>query len=309
MTTCSQRTHKFRLLYIIVAASMGLSAGSVWAFPVDDAFPLRGQEWRGFSQHPRAGVPDSRYPSLNPGITDAVNEPHPFPDYLEKFIRDKQIPLYYRELLNIPPVNQVQSRVFDRQAFKNIQRIGVVGFENKIRGIDRDEFAGELIASQFFNGLQKVQGFVVTDPARMLGDFRLRMETTPSTPGSPQPSTGKSGPRETVYDLPYSGDKFDAVMIGAVTRFTNKYKDRHGKMRASSSARVEFGAYLISTQTGKAIWGVRYVGSQKPSWTNLLDGKYYWMDKKELAKFAVQKILKDFNPSPNPSTPFDPNHE
>ena len=278
-----------------------MSRRDVSAFPVDDAFPFPQSEPNAFSEHPRAGVPDSQYPSLNPGVTDAINEPHPFPDYLGKFIQGKRIPLYYRELLNVLPVNQVQSRVFDPQAFKKIQRIGVVGFENKIQGIDRDEFAGELIAGQFFNGLQKVQGYVVTDPVRMLGDFRLRMETTPSVPGagSPPASTGQPT-RGTVYDLPYPGDKFDAVMIGAVTRFTNKYKDRHGKIQESLSAHVEFGAYLISTQTGQAVWGVRFVGSQKPSWANLLDGKYYWMDKKELSQFAVKKILKDFNPSPNP---------
>ncbi len=300
--TRSQIIQRFSPLYIIMMASMGLYAGSVSAFPVDDAFPLPHPEPNAFSEHPRAGVPDSQYPSLNPGVTDAINEPHPFPDYLGKFIRGKRIPLYYRELLRVPPVNQVQSQVFDPQAFKKMQRIGVVGFENKIQGIDRDEFAGELIAGQFFNGLQKVQGYVVTDPARMLVDFRMRMETTPSVPGSDSPpaSTDQSGIRETVYDLPYPGEKFDGVMIGAVTRFTNKYKDRHGKLQESVSARVEFGAYLISTQTGQAVWGVRFVGSQKPSWANLLDGKYYWMDKKELSQFAVKKILKDFNPSPNP---------
>ena len=89
-------------------------------------------------------------------------------------------------------------------------------------------------------------------------------------------------------------------MIGAVTRFTNKYKDRHGKIRESASARVEFGAYLISTQTGQAVWGARFVGSQKPSWANLLNGKYFWMNKKELSKYAVKTILKDFDLTPNP---------
>lgn len=300
----SQLMHNFKLLYIIMVAGMGLSAGSVSAFPVDDAFPLPQSEPKAFTLHPRAGLPDSQYPSLNPGVTDGINEPHPFPNYLGKFSNDRRIPLYYRELLNTPPVNQVQSRIFDPQAFRKIQRIGVVGFENKIQGIDRDEFAGELIASQFFIGLQKVRGYVVTDPAHMLVDFRMRMETTPSTSGASPSPNSKSGSQETVYDLPYSGDKFDAVMIGAVTRFTNKYIDRHGKIRESLSARVEFGAYLISTETGQAVWGARFIGSQKPSWTNLMDGKYYWMNKKELSKFAVKKILKDFIPPQNPSTPL-----
>ncbi len=116
--TPSQIIHRFRPLYIIMVTSMGLYAGSVSAFPVDDAFPFPQSEPNAFSEHPRAGVPDSQYPSLNPGVTDAINEPHPFPDYLEKFIQGKRMPLYYRELLKVSPVNQVQSRVFDPQAFK-----------------------------------------------------------------------------------------------------------------------------------------------------------------------------------------------
>ena len=305
MVTCSQIIHKFRLLYIIMAASTGLYVGSVSAFPVDDAFTRPETEPKFFPQHPRAGIPTSQYPSLNPGVTDDINEPHPFPSYLEKFTTDNRIPLYYKQLLNTSPVNQIQSRVFDPQAFKKIQRIGVVGFENKIQDRNRDEFAGELIASQFSVGLQKVPGYVVTDPARMLGEFRLRMEKAPTGTGSSQPSTDQPSGK-TVYDLPYSSDTFDAVMIGAVTRFTNTYIDRHGKIQESSSASVEFGAYLISTETGQAVWGARYIGSQKPSWANLLDGKYYWMNKKELSKFAVKKILKDFNQSTNSTNTIRP---
>ena len=38
--TQSQLINKYSLLYIIMVASMGLTAGAVSAFPVDDAFPL-----------------------------------------------------------------------------------------------------------------------------------------------------------------------------------------------------------------------------------------------------------------------------
>ena len=66
------------------------------------------------------------YYDINPHLTDGINEPHPMPAYIKRKT--------YNQLLNIAPVNQVQSKIFNRKLFDGIQRIGVLGFENKTFG-------------------------------------------------------------------------------------------------------------------------------------------------------------------------------
>jgi len=98
-----------------------------------------------------------------------------------------------------------------------------------------------------------------------------------------------------VYDLPYSNEKIDAVIIGAVTRYDDTYIDRLGKRQESLSGAVEFGAYLISTQTGDVLWGARFVGSQSASLKNLFNGKRHWLSREELAQFAIEHVLRAFH--------------
>ena len=103
-----------------------------------------------------------------------------------------------------------------------------------------------------------------------------------------------SSAAEPGYDLPYSKDKFDAVLIGTVTRYTNWRKNRAGEPDRSEGAAVEFSVYLISTQTGEAIWGARFVGSQSASLANLFSAQNRWLDKQDYSREAIKKVLKDF---------------
>ena len=207
-----------------------------------------------------------------------------------------RFPTYYYQLLETDPDDQVQSKVFDRKAFKRARRIGVIHFENKTRGLGKDKEAGQLVANQFSTQLEQLKELSVVSPTRMLEEFQLKIVTTPDQkPDSkesqaPLDQTG-SGPG---YDLPYSRDKFDAVLIGTVTRYTNWQKNRGGKPQRNEGAAVEFGVYLISTRTGEAIWGARFVGHQSASLANLFSAQNRWLDKQNYSREAIKKVLKDF---------------
>ena len=87
---------------------------------------------------------------------------------------------------------------------------------------------------------------------------------------------------------------FDAVMIGAVTKFLDHYVDNRGKQKGSLSGGVEFGSYLISTKNGKVLWGARYVVSQNPNLSNLINTNGKWLSKTELARQGMKLVLKTF---------------
>ena len=84
---------------------------------------------------------------LDPHLSEKINEPHPAPAYIS---RNK-----YNQLLNIEPVNQVQSRIFNKKIFESLQRIGVLGFENKTIAPFEDKKAGEVISRHAYNELKK----------------------------------------------------------------------------------------------------------------------------------------------------------
>ena len=60
-------------------------------------------------------------------------------------INDWLDPIY--QLLNIEPVNQVQSIVFNKKIFESLQRIGVLEFENKTNAPFEDKTAALELAS------------------------------------------------------------------------------------------------------------------------------------------------------------------
>jgi hypothetical protein len=131
----------------------------------------------------------------------------------------------------------------------------------------------------------------------MLEEFQLKIVTQPEqTPDSGQ-VPAPSGPPdpEPGYDLPYSKDKFDAVLIGAVTRYTHAFKNQAGRPDTNKGAAVEFSVFLISTRTGEAIWGARFVGSQSVSMANVFSSQNRWLDKKDYSRNAIKKVLKDFH--------------
>ena len=293
--TSGKRIFASGLLYMISATWLVFAAGPAWAINTDDAFPQYQQNPNpSLNAHPLHKIAPEEYRSNNPNLTDEINEPHPIPEYLNKFPKKDGFPKYYRQLLEIDPDDNVQSKVFDRRAFKQVRRIGVIFFENKTSGPGADEDAGHLVANQVSTELETVNKLSVVSPTRMLEEFQLKMVTTPDQ--APDAKKSPAPVRQSVpgYDLPYSKDKFDAILIGSVARYSNVYKNRAGQPASSEGAAVEFSVYLISTQTGEAIWGARFVGSQSASLANVFSAQRMWLDKRNYSREAIKKVLKDF---------------
>ena len=235
---------------------------------------------------------------MNPQLTPGINEPHPYPDYLQQYPQCHGITGYYQKLIQLEPRDQVQSMVFDPEQFKKVRRIGVDDFQNKIPGRFRDENAGKILSSQISTELETVRRLFVIPPKLLEKDIHIQIQTSP-VPDFPKPQQPIEKKKKMIssppgYDLPYPSDKMDAVMIGAVTQFSSRYVNRLGQSTESLSASVEFGAFLIHPRSCEVLWGARFVGTQRPSLSNLLDGKYYWMSKQELSQQAMKKIMKDF---------------
>ena len=235
--------------------------------------------------------------SLHPNLTPFVNEAHPFPDYIKKFDRGGQFPQHYLELLRIAPVDQVQSRVFNISAFQNTRRIGVAGFENKTAAPFKDENAGYIVAKQISRELQSYKKYQVIPPPRTGEDARLKITKTlsPAITGDNKTIRPEADKNKSIDSLPYSNDKVDAVLIGAVTKYMDSYIDRRGEIKKSISSGVEFGAFLVNTKTGDVIWGARFVGTQSPSIKGFLAGKTHWLNKEEFSRAAMKKVLKAFH--------------
>lgn len=287
-----------RLLYMISVSVLIFAAGNAGAMDTSDAFPLHQENPNpSVTAHPLSKVAPGEYETRNPNLTDEINEPHPIPEYLNKFPKEGRFPIYYRQLLEVDPDDQVQSKVFDPVAFKQARRIGVVFFENKTHGLGADKNAGQLVANQFSTELETVKELSIVSPTRMLEEFQLMMVTTPNRapePGASPAAAGQKDPKPG-YDMPYSSDKFDAVLIGIVTRYTRLVRNRADLPDIGEGAGVEFGVYLISTRTGEAIWGARFVGSQSASMANMFSAKYQWLNKQEFSRYAIKKVLKDFH--------------
>jgi len=282
---------------MIAAAGLVFAPGPAGAMDTSDAFPFpQDAPNPSLNAHPLHKIAPDEYGTQNPNLTDGINEPHPIPEYLMKFPKQGRFPKYYYQLLQVHPEDQVQSKVFDPQAFQKARRIGVVFFENKTQGLGEDKEAGQLVANQFSTELETVKDLTVVSPARMLEEFQLKMVTTSDVPSPPEKARKASAPAKPLieYDLPYPKDKFDAVLIGTVTRFTDRYRNRAGEPDSSAGAGVEFAVYLISTRTGEAIWGARFVGSQSVSLANVFSEKNEWLDKQRYSREAIKKVLKDF---------------
>ena len=289
-------------LYSLLALLCSFSLSFADSFPVENDFRDRqGRIAPDPDYRPGGPVTHPAEGSLNPNLTSHTSEAHPFPEYMKKFIWKGDKPHYYHQLLMLEPVDQVQSKVFDPNTFRMARRIGIVGFENKTQGRFKDESVGSLIANKLSTGLEGAPNYRIIPPAQMVDEYRLQMIAKPApmrnkgvvnSPSETQ-KTGPSG-EKIVYDLPYSNDKIDAVMIGAVTKYDDTYIDRLGNRQKSHAGVVEFGAYLISTKTGDVLWGARFVGSQSATLSNLFNGKTHWLSREELAQFAIEHVLRAF---------------
>jgi hypothetical protein len=166
-----------------------------------------------------------------------------------------------------------------------------LGFENKTSGPFRDENAGKVVAKQVSDELLSASSYFIIPPPVVLEDAQLRIVAKP--PGSPVPPNKESQP--IIPELPYSNKKVDAVIIGAVTKYMDTYRNREGVIEKSLASGVEFGAFLVSARTGDVIWGARYVGSQPTGLTRfLLESGPQWVSKKQLSQAAMKNVLKAF---------------
>jgi len=268
---------RVRLLPILVFLLFPISALSV---PVEDSFD-RNQAGNHPGVFPKwEGTPPLN-PDLYPNLTDGINEPHPLPTHVRRDI--------YIQLLRVAPIDQVQSKVFNQDRFNSLQRIGVLGFENKTFAPFKDESAGDVVSGQAYQELRTNKNYSNIIPPQLMEDARFKIVKTPGSVAdqSPVGSTEETAPLVV-------GDKVDAVMVGAVTKFTDRYIDRQGRVQKSIASGLEFTAFLVDPRTREVLWGARFVGSQRPGIQNFDQHKGRWLSKKDFTRSAMKFVLKEF---------------
>jgi hypothetical protein len=220
------------------------------------------------------------YYDLNPHMSDGVNEPHPLPVYIK---RDT-----YNQLLNIEPANQVQSKIFNQALFKKLQRIGVLGFENKTFAPFEDKYAGEVVSRHVYQELKTNKKYSNIIPPQLMEDARFKIIKTPGKNVSQEQD--KPNNKLTLV----STDAVDAVMVGAVTKYSNQYRDRRGKIQIGVASGLEFTAFLVNPRTQEVIWGARFVGSQRAGLRNFNSNRRGWLSKEAFTRAAMKYVLKEF---------------
>ena len=220
------------------------------------------------------------YYDLNPHMTGGINEPHPLPAYIKQ---DS-----YNQLLNIEPENQVQSKIFNPELFKKLERIGVLGFENKTFAPFEDKFAGVVVSQQAYQELKTNKKYTNIIPPQMMEYARFKII---KTLGENISRKQKNSNNELTL---VSTDAVDAIMVGAVAKYSNQYRDRRGKIQKSLASGLEFTAFLVNPRTQEVIWGARFVGSQKAGLQNLNSDKGGWLDKEGFTRAAMKYVLKEF---------------
>jgi len=295
--TFFSRAAQFPVLLGAFSSIVILLSTNANAIPIGDAYETGQAEFQASAEfYPRNEVPPAFHPSLHPGSNDEINEEHPIPDYIKKISKNQLFPTHYQQLIEIKPVNQIQSKIFNEQAFRSIQKIGVLDFENKTVSPFKDEEAGHVVATQISRELQSTKDYFIIPPLMTKEDAKIRIVAR--VPGNKAKQVESSHVRSqpAIPVLPNPNDKVDAVMIGAVSKYMNSYKDRNGKIEKSLSSKVEFGSFLVSTRTGDVLWGARFIGAQP---TGLLSSGTKWLSKKQLSKRAMKEVLKSFRENAN----------
>jgi hypothetical protein len=262
------------LVLLGILCPMGVSA-----VPIQDEFD-KNQAGNHPGVFPRwQGTPPVNQ-DLYPNLSDGINEPHPLPAYVNRDI--------YTELLKVEPVDQVQSKVFNADRFNRMQRIGVLGFENKTFAPFEDKSAGDVVSRQVYQELKTNKNYSNIIPPQLMEDVRLKIVKSPGSLADQKLSGG-----EKITPL-VSGDRVDAVMIGAVSKYTDRYIDRYGEIQKSLASGLEFTAFLVDPRTREVIWGARFVGSQRPGVQNLGQHKGRWLSKEDFTRSAMKFVLKEF---------------
>jgi hypothetical protein len=276
---------KFVVIQIRIFSILGilgiLFPFSAFSVPIEDEFD-RNQAGNRPGVFPKwKGTPPLDQ-DLFPNLTNGINEPHPLPSHVRKDI--------YIQLLKTAPIDQVQSKVFNPTRFKKLQRIGILDFENKTFAPFEDRSAGEVVSRQAYQELRTNKNYSNIIPPQLMDDVRFKIVKTPGVaPDKDQVSPDNGG-----TTLLVTGDKVDAVMIGAVTKYTDRYIDRNGKIQRSIASGLEFTAFLVDPKTQEVIWGARFVGRQRPGIQHFDQHKGRWLNKKDFTRSAMKSVLKEF---------------
>ena len=231
------------------------------AIPTGDAYETGQAEFPTFPEfHPKNDMPPILHQSLNTNLNNNINEAHPIPNYIKKLSDNQPFPVYYQQLLEVDPENQIQSKVFDKEAFRLIRRIGILSFENKTTGLFKNKNAGDILAKQVSRELQSIKNYFIIPPLMEGGDTRLKIIAQLPIDKKNQTGSTNIDKQPIIPNLPHSNNEIDAVIIGAVSKYTNSYQNQNGEIKSSLGSSIEFGSFLISTRTGKVLWGARFVG-------------------------------------------------
>ena len=257
---------------------------TVLAVPIQDEFD-RNQAGNHPGVFPKwQGTPPVNQ-DLYPNLTEGINEPHPLPTQVDRNI--------YTQLLRIEPIDQVQSKVFNSDRFNRLQRIGVLGFENKTFAPFEDSSAGDVVSRQAYQELKANKNYSNIIPPQLMEDARLKIVKSPDT-------AADQNLKDSEEKAPLvSGDRVDAVMVGAVSKYTDRYVDRYGKIQKSIASGLEFTAFLVDPRTREVIWGARFVGRQKPGVQNFGQHRGRWLSKEDFTRSAMKFVLKEFRNLPH----------
>lgn len=275
-----------------MATALLLASGrSGFAFPIDDSPSNNQGQFYLHGFQVGSPTPGEYSPSLEPHLQTDTGQSHPIPGYTLGADDTKNASPYYKQLLAIQPVDRIQSKVFNEQAFQRVRKIGVVPFDNMTSRPYRDESAGNVLAREMSRELDMVRTLQVIPPPLMAD---AQMKLVAPVPGTQPASKEEPSSSRPVRRIPYDKEQMDAVMIGAVTKYLKSYKDRHGDIRESLSSGLEFTAFLVDTETREVIWGARFVGSQKTGLSALGGGNATWMDKEEFSRSIMKQVLQAF---------------
>lgn len=230
----------------------------------------------------------------NPNLSDAINEPSPFPDNLGQLPVKGDLKSYYKELIKKEPIDYIQSKVFEASELKKVRRILVKEFENKTNLMHRDESAGKVVARHIYQQLRNNSEYAVISDQLESDGFRIKVLSDPSLTSQAE-SYIDSPVKSTATNSKITPNHVDAIMVGAVTKYRDSYVDENGKNQKSLASGIEFGSYLISAKNGKVLWAARYVSSQHPGFFEFFKNGGQWKSKKSLSRLATRNVLKAFN--------------
>jgi hypothetical protein len=145
-----------------------------------------------------------------------------------------------------------------------------------------------VVSQQAYQELKTNKKYTNIIPPQMMEYARFKVI---KTPGENISRKQKNSNNELTL---VSTDAVDAIMVGAVAKYSNQYRDRRGKIQKSLASGLEFTAFLVNPRTQEVIWGARFVGSQKAGLQNLNSDKGGWLDKEGFTRAAMKYVLKEF---------------